>query len=501
VAGAGPPGLPVFWSGFNPAVAWASVRVGAVVSDLYVETLSPRPPPRYHDGERWRPLAVRREEIAVRHAEPVELEVRETHHGPLVNPILGGDRPPMALRWTGALPGSALAFFDVARARGADELRRALVSHHEPVLAVVYCDRTGEAGMQVAGAIPDRRLPSSLLPVPGRDPSYDWHGRIAAERLPSRSLRGPGFVIAADGSFGEGGPLIEWLWHSGEREARLESLLREAGTGGSLDLRAMTELQRDVGLAGAREIVGRALELVRGVRLTPSEREVADLLRGWDGTSPAESRGAAAYHVFIDRLFRELFEPRVGRELLTRYLALGRVRPVDLVRVVLDQIERGEDASGWADPANAREAVRRSLSGTWLQLVAELGTIREKWSWGRLHPLRFRPLFEGAGPGLGPFAYPGDGSTVAVADYRPLDSFGVSTVASFRFAIDAAALDEALASLAPGQSELPGDPHRADALPRWLPGRSSLLATSRLVVEETAVSELRLEPPAPPARP
>ena len=118
--------------------------------------------------------------------------------------------------------------------------------------------------------------------------------------------------------------------------------------------------------------------------------------------------------------------------------------------------------------------------------------------WAKNDPLRFRALSNGrvAGASLGPFPYAGDGGSVQVADHRPLDSFEVRTAATFRFAIDAAALDEALASLAPGQSEHPGHPHQSDALLRWLTGRPSLLATSPLVVEETAVAELRLEPPA-----
>jgi penicillin amidase len=265
----------------------------------------------------------------------------------------------------------------------------------------------------------------------------------------------------------------------------------------------MTELQRDVRSERAGALIEQALGLLGDARLGPPEREVANLLQGWDRSSEAESRGAAAYHVFVDRLLRALFEPRMGRELLGSYFALGRVRAADLVGVVLAEAAAGGGDSGWSNPAEVAEAVRRSLGGTWLQLSSELGMIRERWSWGRLHPLRFRPLARGRalGGGLGPFPYSGDGASVQVADHRPLDSFDVRTIASFRFAIDAAALDEALASLAPGQSEHPGHPHQSDALLRWLPGRPSLLATSRLVVEETAVAELLLEPPDETARP
>ncbi len=501
VAGAGPPGLPIFWTGFTPAVAWASIHAPVAVSDLYVESLSERAPPRYHDGGGWRPLGERRETIAVRGGAAEELLVRETRHGPLVNPLLAAERPPLALRWMGAEPGSALAFLDVARARSAGELRHVLAGHHEPVLAVVFCDRSGEAGLQVAGSIPERGLPTSLLPVPARDPDYEWRGRVPAERLPARSLRdGAGFLVAADGALGgEGGPPIEWLWRPGERQARLDALLAETAARGRADLRTLTELQRDVRSERAGELIERALALLSETRLGPPEREVVELLRGWDRISSAESRGAAAYHVFVDRLLRELFEARLGRELLSRYVGLERVRPGELVRAVLAAAAAGGGGSQFAEPAAVSEAVRRSLGGTWLQLSAELGLIREKWSWGRLHPLRFRALFHPllGGGEIGPFPYAGEGASVHVADHHPLESFGVSTVASFRFAVDAAALDEALASLAPGQSEHPGHAHRSDALLRWLPGRPSLLATSPLVVEEMALAELRLAPEEP----
>jgi penicillin amidase len=503
VAGAGPPGVPVFWTGFTPDVAWASVQAGVVVTDLTVESLSQRAPPRYHDGTAWRPLDVRRETIAVRGEDPDVVEVAETRHGPIVNPIAPGERPPLAVRWTGSEPEAGpTAFFALARARSVGDMRAALAGHQEPVFAVALCDRNGDAAVQLAGAVPERGLPTSLLPVPGRDPEYEWRGRIAAERLPARML-GPDapFAVLADGALGResGGAPIEWLWRPGERAERLEALLAEESRRGGVELRTMTAVQRDVRSARAGRIIDQALGLLGETRLGPSEREVVELLRGWDRTSTAESRGAAAYQVFVERLLRAFFEPRLGRELLARYLALGRVRASDLVAQVLAEASAG-GGSTWSQPAAVAEAVRTSLGGTWLQLSSEMGLIREKWSWGRLHALRFRALGTGRvlGSELGPFPYPGDGASIQVADHRPLESFDVRTVSSFRFAIDAAALDEALASLAPGESEHPGHPHRADALVRWIPGKPTLLATSRLVVEETAVSELLLEPASAP---
>lgn len=496
VAGAGPPGVPLFWSGFTPDVAWAAAYAGAVVSDLYIESLSTKGSARYHDGDGWRPLDERREEIAVRGAAAERLVVQGTRHGPLVNALLGPGRPPLALRWPGAEPGASVeAFFEVAVARDAAALRDALALHVEPVLAVAYADAGGSAGVQTAGFVPERGLPTGLLPVPGRDPDYEWRGRLPLARLPARSLAaGEGVAVAADGALAPGGAGIEWLWRSGERSARLEALLAAAAARGPVDLRAVAELQRDVRSERAGRVIARALALVGPGVLAPAEREVIALLESWDRASDGASRGAAAYHVFQDRLLRELLDAPLGRELLARYVGLGRVRATDLAEALLAAAEAG--GSPLAPPGPVAEAVRRSLRGTWLELSASLGTNREKWTWGRLHPLRFRALLAPAvsDAPLGPFAYAGDAASVQLADYRTLEAFGVSAVASFRFAIDAAALDEALVSFAPGQSEHPGHAHRDDALERWRVGRPGLLATSRLVVEELATERLELAP-------
>jgi acyl-homoserine lactone acylase PvdQ len=72
--------------------------------------------------------------------------------------------------------------------------------------------------------------------------------------------------------------------------------------------------------------------------------------------------------------------------------------------------------------------------------------------------------------------------------------FGVRVAATARFAVDAEALDLALVSLAPGQSEHPPDPHFDDGIAPWLAGRHALLATRRIEVEDRSMARLVLEP-------
>ena len=504
VAGATLPGVPVVWTGFTPRVAWASTHAAVVVSDLFVESLHPNDPSRHHDGARWRQLEDREEIIEIRDAEPLRLEVRETRHGPLVNDLLEEAHEPLAIRWTGALRSAGIGgMMAVARARSADELRQALATHHEPVLLVVYADAAGSAGVQMAGFLPKRSLPSGLVPVPGRDPTYHWTRRIAFAELPRREMgRRTRWIVAADGDPTYGGEAseIEFLWRTGARAARIDSLLGKHARAGPMNVRTLVSLQGDVLSGGAGELIETALALAGDSESLGTEAsEVARMLGEWDGRASSPSVGAAVYHVFLDILLRAVFEPEMGDELLRRYLALARPNPTHLLHQTLAAAKEGRgETEGWSDPGAVREAVRSSLRDTWIRMSVQLGVNREKWRWGRLHTLRFAPLWRegwaGYDAGFGPFPYDGDGSSVRIAEYQPLESFDTRVVSGFRFIVDTADLDQALTSLAPGQSEHPGHPHSSDRLVRWRQDRPALLSTNQLVLEGSTRARLELEP-------
>jgi penicillin amidase len=475
-----------------------------VVSDLFVESLHPNDPSRYHDGVRWKQLESREEVIEIRDAEPLRLEVRETRHGPLVNDLLDAPHEPLAIRWTGALPSSGIAgMMAVARARSAAELRQALASHHEPVLLVAYADARGSAGVQMAGFLPKRKLPSGLVPVPGRDLTYHWTRRIAFADLPRREMgRRSRWIVASDGdpTYGAGSSEIEFLWRTGARAARIESLLGTHARSGPMNVRTLVSVQGDLLSGGGGELIETALALAGDSESLGAEAsEVAKILREWDGKASSGSVGTAVYHVFVDILLRTVFEPEMGEDLLRRYLALTRANPTQLLYQTLAAAKQGRgETEGWSDPGAVREAVRRGLRETWIRMSVQLGANREKWIWGRLHTLRFAPLWRegwaGQDDGFGPFPYEGDGSSVRIAEYQPLESFDTRVVSGYRFIVDTADLDQALTSLAPGQSEHPGHPHSTDRLVRWRQNQPALLSTNPLVLAASTSARLELEP-------
>jgi len=505
-AGATIPGIPIVWTGRNRRVAWASTNARAATIDLYQERFGESDPDRYLYDGRWHELVTRVETLRVRGAADETLVVRSTHRGPLINDLLETEREPLALAWAGARPDArsgVASFLKIARAGSSAALRRALANHEEPPLAVVYAGRDGAAGMQVAGWIPRRALPTDLVPLTGPTRVYDWMGRVAFGDLPRRRLRaGAGWAIAADAPMTVS-PVrdrVEWLWRPGVRAKRIDTLLRSAVAAGPVELRELTRMQSDVALERGRALIAIAIPLgEEGDRLGPAGREIAALLRGWDGWAGAASTGAAVYHVFLERLTRKLLEHVLDEDLLERYLALRQADADQIVfQVLRDAASSDTGAAEWAREA-VQTAIRESLRETWFSLSYQLGSNRSRWLWGRLHPLQFYSFLPGAdvsrrGVDLGPFAAAGSSASVNAAEYARGESFAVRVGSTFRIAIDASALDEALVTVAPGQSGHPGHPHFADAIERWREGRPMLLSTSALQVEESSIGRLVLEP-------
>lgn len=514
-AGAFVPGLPIAWLGRNPQVAWALLPGRAVTTGFFEETLRARGPVvLYHDGHVWKPVERRTETIRVRAEDGTlvdqEWVVESTRHGPLVDPLFSGEHAPLALSWTGAEVGDGLtSLLRVARSPSAAGLRAELADHHEPVLAAVFADREGNAGVQVAGWLPRRFLPTSLQPVPGRLRTYDWGSRIPFDELPRAELSPvedgemstaqPDWLVVADAGWRSSvlsaPDDAEWLWRSGRRAARLERLLGRYVLQGRLRLRDVVEIQRDVVSAGGAAYV-RAIATLAGdpAQLAPEEAEILDIVEGWDGGLSPGSRAGAVHSVLQEELSAAFFELEMGAALYDRYRSLPQARLGHITRGVVLAAVLSPDAEGWASKERVRPLVLRALRRTWVRLTQELGPNRARWTWGRLQHARFTPFMPFLkGRGLlagGPLG----GGENALATAAHDADFGVVRANVYRMAVDLAESRKMVSSLAPGQLEHPAHAHAADGLEAWRTGRPSEVRTAAALIDETQDRVLVLEP-------
>lgn len=474
ISGATLPGVPVFWVGTNRSIAWGQVALHAAASDLFDETLHPEDPLRYEQDGRWRRASRRREQIAVRGARDVEVEVVSTHRGPL----LGALRPDdprlrtLSLGWTGfGEQGAMDALLQLQVARGWKGFRAALRAYPGPAATFLYADRKGAIGTQVAGRLPLRSIPSGLLPVPGGSRFYDWRGFVPFEDLPSRYGAEIGWIVVSprvtdaklDG-------VVTWLWAAPGGADRLRQRLERMP---DMTLEEATELQREtVSADGPRVILGILSDVLPA---SPKARQVRELLLAWDGGTDRDSPGAALYHLFQRQLLATIVARRMSPDLAREVLALGEPVP-------------GAAAARLFDRARADvspEDVEQALEQTWSFLRTAISANPRKWTWGHIHELRLSHDFERRGEGSlpwigrvfgrGPFPVSGDPSSVWAMFHQELPSKRAMVGPALRYVIDMGDANHARAALAGGQSGQPGSRHYDDLLEEWLTGGAAPL--------------------------
>jgi penicillin amidase len=486
VIGAGEPGLPGVALGHNESIAWGFTIFGLDQQDLYVEEIDPMDHRRYRTAAGWRNMKVEREEIAVRGAKPVVVELRYTEHGPVL--WEDGSRA-LALRWVGAEPGTAgyLASLSIDRAHNWAEFEAAVPRWKVPSENLVYADRAGNIGEHSAGLAPIRHW-TGLLPVPGAG-NYEWQGFVPADALPHQLNPAAGFVATAnDRMTPDGYPYpVGYEWDPGYRAQRIRDVLGGAASRQhGLSVADMEALQNDV-------LSLPALELQRLVRASAlgGDPRVA-LFLAWDGRLGTTSSEAALFEVWYRDIRRGLASALYPSE-PERY---GQLSP----RVVLRTLSHPSATVFGPEPATGRDQLlERALTAATRSLTEWLGQDPSAWSWGRLHSLRFRhPVDRQPGAAglvdLGPVERPGDGLTVNATEAAGGESWEQADGASYREIIDAGDWDRSVGINTPGQSGQPGSRHYADLLPLWGAGEYFPLSYSRRAVARVATDRLRLLP-------
>jgi penicillin amidase len=480
--GASLPGLPGIYMGQNNDVVWTFTNVMADVEDLFIERLEGD---RYLFEGEWRELEVAVEEIPVKgRPDPELLEVRSTHHGPIVNEGLGADESePLALRWISlddptVYPGQ-LEVLDVT---SGPELVELLSQHTTPVSNMVWADRSGSIGYKLIGRLPIRRGGCPDLPKPGWTGEYEWDGTIPYGDLPEVIDPESGYLVTANNRIvGDDYPhhiTSEYL--DGFRARRIEQLLR---AGDEHDVASFERMQLD-----HHSIPG--VETARRLgRLTPPgqrETRAIERLRSWNGWLDRDSVAGTIYQAFTLRLAREFARAAIGdRDLSERYLDRADngftahvSSPWRWQSHLLSLWEEGDEeliGRPWDD------LVLDALRGALDDLTSRFGPDPQGWRWGRVHEMEFPHALGDANSLLHRLLNRrlrtgGAQETVSQIAYDPNDPYRAVWAPSWRIVADPTDPDATRWQMFTGQSGHPGSAHYDDLQPGWLEGRTLPMA-------------------------
>ncbi|MFF6887367.1 penicillin acylase family protein [Streptomyces sp. NPDC012421] len=548
-------GMPGVIIGHNDSIAWGLTNLGADVTDLYLEKVSPEG--YLVDGE-VKPFDTREETIKVAGGDDRKITVRSTDRGPLVSDRSSelekvGQKAPVgnaapdraegygvSLQWTALQPGKSMdAIFALNRAQDFKQFRAAAKNFEVPSQNLVYADTKGHIGYQSPGKIPRRATGDGTLPAPGWDSRYRWTGYIPFEQLPYEYDPDRGYIVTANQAVisPEQYPdLLTQDWGYGSRSQRINDLIEsKTKDGGKISPDDMRTMQTD----NRSEIATLLNPLLLKVDISdPYVREAQKLLEGWDYTQEPDSAAAAYFNAVWRNVLKLSFGDKLPKEVRAEGDCIN-VRPVDATGPVDKQNELvrecGErdadsaqpdggdrwyevvrpllkqDKSEWwktpatrTDPATETrdQLLARAMKDARWELTAKLGKDVSTWSWGRLHQLTLKNQTLGtAGPGMvqhllnrGPWNLGGGEAAVDATGWNAAGGYEVIWVPSMRMVVNVGDWDRSRWINLSGASGHAYHDNYTDQTDAWARGELYDWAYGKAAVDAAAKDTLVLKP-------
>ncbi|WP_457788222.1 penicillin acylase family protein [Pseudomonas sp. PL-6] len=494
---------PVASLGHNRDFAWSLTMFQNDDLDLIAERVNPDNPEQVWYQGRWVELERRTESIAVKGAAPVELSLRRSPHGPIVNDALGqtAGSTPIALWWAFLETDNPIldAFYQLNRADSLDKARAAAELIEAPGLNVVWANAAGDIGWWAAAKLPLR--PAGVNPsfiLDGASGEADKPGWQPFAANPQEENPARGYILSANYQpLPASGIEIPGYYNLADRGQRLDQRLRDAAV--KWDSANSQALQLETGTGYGPRLLAPILGELRAAAANDRERALVEQLAAWDGDHRLDSLAATLFNQLTYQLAREAMADELG-EAFFDSLLYTRVLDSALPRLSADA-----DSPWWnRQGSKQRESRAQIVADAWRasleHLRGQFGADSGDWAWGHAHtlthghPLGQQPLLARLF-NVGPFAAPGGhempnnlSHKVGPAPWPVV--YGPST----RRLVDLADAERALGGIPVGQSGVPFDAHYDDQAAAHVAGQYQPQHLSDADVAAHSRGTLRLLP-------
>jgi penicillin amidase len=303
------PGIPTILAGSNTRVAWGLTNMLGACLDLVALEIDPERPDHYMTPEGWRPFEVINEPVRLRRGDIINVEVKQTIWGPVLEKRLMGE--PVALCWTALDPdGVDFGLMDMEKARTVDDAVRVINRFAGPPLNTIVADDEGRIAYTLCGRLPVREGTDGATARSWAQGGTGWTGYIHPDELPRINESPSGFLVSANNR-AIGGDYPHVLGHGyvhSYRAYRIAERLREMSGVGEAE---MFELQNDTACHVYEFYRQLALEVLTDeVAATSSELRIARrAITDWDGRASLTSVGLVFLIYFKESLAQSILTP------------------------------------------------------------------------------------------------------------------------------------------------------------------------------------------------
>ncbi|XLX40087.1 penicillin acylase family protein [Ectopseudomonas mendocina] len=495
--------IPSAMLGHNRDFAWSLTMFQNDDLDLIAERVNPDNANQVWYQGNWVDFEQRTETIRVKDAEPVQITLRRSPHGPIINDALGqtSGSTPIAMWWAFLETDNPMldAFYQLNRADELEKARAAVEKIEAPGLNVVWANAGGDIGWWAAAKLPLR--PDGVNPtfiLDGASGEADKLGYHPFSANPQEENPQRGYILSANYQpVPASGIEIPGYYNLPDRGQRLNQHLSDASV--KWDTQNSQALQLDPGTGYGPRLLAPILDDLRSAAANVQERALVEQLADWNGDHALDSVAATLFNQLTYQLAHEAMADELGEAFFDSLL---QTRALD---TALPRLTANADSPWWnrqgSEQLESRaqivaEAWRASLK----HLHSVLGDDVESWAWGRGHTLTHNHPLGQQQPlawllNVGPLAAPGGHETPNNLSHKIGPApwpvvYGPST----RRLVDLGDADKALGGIPVGQSGVPFDAHYGDQAAAHVAGEYQPQHLSEADVQAHSQGTLRLLP-------
>lgn len=377
-------GVPFASVGNNRDVAWGLTIFPMDITDIYIEKINPDNENQVWDIDHWTALDVHTETIKVKDADDVELTIKKSKHGPIVNGVFDGIGDKAAAFWWSLfdLDGNNFhAFYNFAHAKNMDDARAAAKQNDILGLNVLYADKDDNIAWWASGKMPIR--PAHVNPAlfldgsTGKDDFLGYHdfSKNPHEENPER-----GFIVSSNHEPVFTDVKIPGNYLPPNRFERLTSLLSQKK---KWDLEDMGELHGDVKSIYFEKL---AHYLVPKIKVESIDQAAIDLLKNWEGDYPLDGIAPTIFTKLMHHLCKNTMEDELGEATFERLL--GSYALIKTMSIMF----YNEDSPWWDNTTTPEkeqmsEILNAAFKTSMEELRAQLGADINQWQWKKVHSL------------------------------------------------------------------------------------------------------------------
>lgn len=472
--------IPSAMLGHNRDFAWSLTMFQNDDLDLIAERVNPDNANQVWYQGNWVDLEQRTETIRVKGAEPVQITLRRSPHGPIINDALGqtSGSTPIAMWWAFLETDNPMldAFYQLGRADNLDKARAAVEKIEAPGLNVIWAGASGDIGWWAAAKLPLR--PAGVNPtfiLDGASGDADKLGYHPFSANPQEENPERGYILSANYQpVPASGIEIPGYYNLPDRGQRLNQRLSDASV--KWDTQNSQALQLDPSTGYGPRVLAPILDELRAAAATDEERALAEQLAKWNGDHALDSVAATLFNQLTYQLAHEAMADELGEVFFDSLL---QTRALD---TALPRLTANADSPWWnRQGSEQRESRAQIVADAWRasleHLRSVLGNDVDAWSWSRGHTLTHQHPLGQQQPlawllNVGPFAAPGGHETPNNLSHKVGPApwpvvYGPST----RRLVDLADANKALGGIPVGQSGVPFDAHYGDQAASHVAGK------------------------------